>query len=301
MRRFVICCALWMTVAVGPLFAGEAEIAAKLRALGGTVTESDGAVTKIMLRECSKLGADDFQQIGQLKQLKSLTLFGSCRGLNDQTLPMLAGLQQLEEMGTDGVQLSDAGLEHFKPLVNLRSLAFFHISFQLPGFTGAGFAHLKSLPKLERLTVAGTTFNDEGMAAIGQLTQLKEFRTWHTFQTQAGNVHLAKLTQLRSLMVGQRLRNYAMKPCPVSLDNASVPTLAQIASLESLGFDEVRLTAAGLQSLKSLTKLKKLTLNRTDISDDDLAKLRAELKGVTIERKPLDETEKAALEKMLKP
>lgn len=104
------------------------------------------------------------------------------------------GLTALEELGTDGIQVTDAGLKHLAALPNLRSASFFHIAFPDKGFTGAGFAAFKTLPKLERLTVAGTPFNDKGMAAIAELAQLKEFRTWHTYQTQAGNEHLLKLT-----------------------------------------------------------------------------------------------------------
>jgi len=283
------------------LRADDASTPAALRALGGQVTEADGAVTKISFRDCSKLGDAEFKQIGQLKSLKSLTLYGSCKGLTDTTLAHLAGLTALEELGTDGIQVTDAGLKHLANLSNLRSASFFHIAFPDKGFTGAGFAAFKSLPKLERLTVAGTPFNDKGMAAVAELTQLKEFRTWHTYQTQAGNEHLLKLTGLRSLMLGQRLRQWNGKPNPLSIDDSTLATLAKLKSLESLSLDEVRLTHKGLLQLKSLPNLKKLTLQHADISEADIAKLRADLHGVIIEWKPLTEDERKKFEGMLKP
>lgn len=70
--------------------ADDAAIAAQLRALDGQITEANGAVTKIMFRDCSKLGDAEFKLIGQLKLLKSLTLYGKCHGLTDQTLAHLA-------------------------------------------------------------------------------------------------------------------------------------------------------------------------------------------------------------------
>lgn len=283
------------------LHADEASVAAALRGLGGQVTEANGTVTKISFRDCSKLGETEFKQIGQLKSLKSLTLYGSCKGLTDQTIARLAGLTALEELGADGIQVTDAGLKQLATLTNLRSAAFFHIAFPDKGFTGAGFAAFKSLPKLERLTVAGTPFNDKGMAAVAELTQLKEFRTWHTYQTQAGNEHLLKLTGLRSLMLGQRLRQYSGKPNGLSIDDSTVATLARLKSLETLSLDEVRLTHAGLAQLKALPNLKKLILQRADIPEADIAKLRTELPGVTIEWKPLAEDERKKLEGMLKP
>lgn len=282
------------------LLADDAATATALRALGGQVTETAGAVTKISFRDCSKLGEAEFKQIGQLKSLKSLTLYGSCKGLTDETLAHLAGLTALEELGTDGIQVTDAGLKHLAALPNLRSASFFHIAFPDKGFTGAGFAAFKSLPKLERLTIAGTPFNDKGMAAVAELTQLKEFRTWHTFQTQAGNEHLLKLTGLRSLMLGQRLRQYSGKPNPLSIDDTTLAALAKMKSLESLALDEVRLTHAGLVQLKALPNLKKLALQHADIPEADIAKLRADLPGVTIEWKPLTDEERKKLEGMLK-
>lgn len=305
MRTTLAIWLLWLVaVTVTPrLSSGDdrAAVADELRKLGAQVTESGGTVSKVMLRDCSTLGDAEFRKIGQLADLKSLTLYGKCQGLNDETLAHLCRLTGLEELSTDGIQVTDAGLKQLAALTNLRSLAFFHISFRLQGFTGAGFAHLKSLPRLERLTVAGTTFNDEGMAALGQLTQLKELRSWHTFQTQAGNERLVTLVNLRSLHLGQRLRKHDGKPCPVSLDDATLATLARMKSLESLTLDEVRLTQAGLIQLKGLPNLKKLSLQRAEISDTDLAAIRTELPSVTVEWKPLTEAEHKALETLLRP
>lgn len=281
--------------------ADDAKTAAMLRGLGGQVTEAESAVTKVSFRDCSKLGAAEFAAIGQLKSLKSLTLYGGCKGLTDETLAHFGGLTALEELGTDGIQVTDAGLKHLANLPNLRTASFFHIAFPDKGFTGAGFAALKSLPKLERLTVAGTPFNDRGMAAVAELAQLKEFRTWHTYQTQAGNEHLLKLTGLRSLMLGQRLRQYGGKPNGLSIDDSTLATLAKMKSLEALSLDEVRLTYAGLAQLKALPNLKKLILQRADIPEADLAKLRADLPGVTIDFKPMTDEERKKLEGMLKP
>ena len=294
-------CLLALLAIAHPATADDAALATKLRALGAQVTEAAGTVTKVSFKDCSKLGDPEFRDLGQLKSLKALTLYGKCNGLTDQTLPLLAGLGALEELGTDGIQVTDAGLAALTTLTNLRSASFFHIAFPDRGFTGAGFAAFKVLPKLERLTVAGTPFNDRGMAAIGQLTQLKEFSTWHTFQTQAGNEQLLPLKNLRALKLGQRLRRYDGKPNLLSLDDTTLAIVAKLTSLETLSLDEVRLTHAGLSALKALPALKKLALLRTDISEADLAKLRADLPNVTIDWKPLTDTERKALEGFLKP
>jgi hypothetical protein len=86
----------------------------------------------------------------------------------------------------------------------------------------------------------------------------------------------------------------------LSIDDSTLATLAKLKSLESLSLDEVRLTHAGLVQIKALPNLKKLTLQHADIPDADIAKLRADLPGVTIEWKPLTEDERKKLEGMLK-
>jgi hypothetical protein len=102
-------------------------------------------------------------------------------------------------------------------------------------------------------------------------------------------------------MLGQRLRQYGGKPNALSIDDSTLATLAKMKSLETLSLDEVRLTHAGLARLKALPNLKKLTLQRADIPEADIAKLRADLPNVTIEWKPLTEDERKKLEGMLKP
>ncbi len=272
-----------------------------VRALGAEVKENGGGVTEVSFKDCSKLGEAEFRLLGQVSGLKKLTLYGQCHGLNDQTLPLLAGLTELEELSTDGVQLSDEGFQHFAPLKNLRSLAFFHPSAKVKSFTGAGLAQLKALPKLERLTFAGTDCGDDALAAIAQLTQLKELGTWHTHQTQTGNAHLLKLTGLKSLWLGQRLRHWDGSPNALSLDDRTLDLITKLPSLESLTLNETRLSLAALSQLRSLPRLKKLRLEVVDVPADDIEKLRAVLPGVSIEWTPLTDKSREQLENMLKP
>ena len=268
---------------------------------GAQVKKSNGQVTELSLRDCSQLGRDDLAIISSNTTLKKLTLYGSCKGLNDETLPLLTNLTELEELSTDGILVTDDGLAPLAKLTSLKALSFFHPSWGSKEFVGRGVAHFEKLPKLERLTIAGSPFNDEGMAAVGRLTQLTSFSTWHTFQTEAGNEHLLKLTNLKSLRLGQRLRKYDGKPNPPSLSDATLDVVSQLKSLETLGLDEAKLSRAALAKLKALPTLKKLTLERIDISAEDIAGLKQDLPQVMIEIKPLTAEQRTALEKMLKP
>lgn len=277
-----------------------ASLSARLTDLGAQLTQSDGVITKLSFKDCSKLGDAEFRLIGQLKELKSLTLYGQCKGLTDETLPHLAGLTKLEELGTDGIQVSDSGLAQLAALTSLRSLSFFHPSFGMKGFDGSGFAALKSLPKLERLTIAGTPFNDKGMAAVAEIKQLRDFRTWHTYQTSAGNESFTKLPELKSLWLGQRLRRYDGGSNAASLNDSTFDVLTKLKTLEALTLDEARLSLTALQRLKELPRLKKLELRRIDISDADIVALKTSLSSVTIDWKPLTDDERTKLEAFLK-
>ncbi|QOV91691.1 hypothetical protein [Humisphaera borealis] len=288
----------------GLRFAGAADAPATadldaLTSAGAKLTQAGGAVTKLELRDCSKLAEADYARLGRLTGLKGLTL-GRCTGLTEKTLPLLAGLTALEELSFEGSQISDEGMKHFAAFISLKSASFFHPSFGMKGYNGSGFANLKALTKLQKLTVAGSPFNDDGMAAIGQITQLQSFRTWHTYQTPAGTASLAKLPNLKDLRFGQRLRRYDGKPNTLTLDDAALDDLAKISTLELLYLDEANLTHGGLVKLKALTKLKELTLERIIVPAADIEKLKADLPKVKITVKPIEPADLDKLEKGLK-
>lgn len=270
--------------------ADDSAIARQLESLGGKLVSKDNIVSQVTFTDCSKIAGAELQAIGHLSHLKSLTLFGKCHGLNDSTVGLLAGLQELESLSTEGVQLTDEGLKGLAALKALKSASFFHLSFGMKGFTGVGFAHLKDIPQLEKLTVAGISMGDEGFAAIGTITQLKELRTWHTYQTEAANASIARLVNLKSLHIGQRLPRPGVKA--PSLSDLSLPTFATMKALETLELGEAHFSVDALKQMQSLPKLKKLVFFETDLSASEVDQLRASLKGVTIDWKPLTEEQR---------
>ncbi|MBI3857239.1 MAG: hypothetical protein HY293_16255 [Planctomycetes bacterium] len=253
--------------------ADDAEIAGKLREMGVKVVEAKGTVTSIEVGDCSKWTDEDFKRVAQLSHLRSLS-FGP--GLKDASVPLLAGLPELDSLQTNLALISDDGVKAFAAFKSLKVLKFFHPCKE---FTGTGLAALAEMPSLERLTVAGSlAFADDGMAAVGKLTRLKEFRTWHAGQTLEGVKHLKGLTNLKNLTLGQRL---AYKP-PTTLSDETLGVLAELKSLETLQLEEARLKRESLSLLKGLPELKKLTLEGIDIADADVEQLRGELPKVEI-------------------
>lgn len=279
---------LFSLAALAPAFAETPAEALQLR--GGKLREEKGVLVELTV-DVKDFGPAEYRLIGQCTKLRKLTLNGNT--LTDSTLPLLAGLTELEELSTNQSALTDDGYRHFAPLKKLRSLALFHPSWDSKQFTGTGLVHLKALPSLERLTFAGSTAGDTAMEAVGQITQLRNFSTWHTAQTQAGNAHLLKLTNLTSLRIGQRLPKWGTDSAP-SLDAKTITIVAQMNSLEALELFEARLTADALAPLKSLPKLTRLTIHTTDIPAADVESLRAALPGVKLDYKPITEADREA-------
>ena len=269
-------------------FAADAE---SLRKLGAKVTENAGVITQVNVK-CDAFTEADFKTLGSFTTIKDLTISG--KTITDDTLALLTGLTELERLSSDGIQLTDAGYKHFAAFQKLKSISFFHPAFRSKEFTGSGLVHLKALPKLEKLTFAGSTAGDIAMEAIGQLTQLKEFRTWHTAQTQEGNAHLAKLTGLTGLRIGQRLPEWG-KDSPVSFDESTLETISQLKALESLELTEARLNAKIIPQLQALPKLAKLKIETVDISAADVEAIKAALPNCKVDFKPMTDAEKEAL------
>ncbi len=268
-------------------FAADIEA---LKKLGAKVTESGGVVTQVQVK-CDAFTEADFKTLGSVTTIKDLTISG--KTITDSTIALLTGLTNLERLSSDGIQLTDAGYKHFAAFQKLKTLAFFHPAFRSKDFIGSGLVELKALPKLENLTFAGSTAGDAALEAIGQLTQLKGFRTWHTAQTPAGNAHLGKLS-LTSLRMGQRLPEWG-KDSPASFDESTMEVIAQIKTLESLELTEARLSAKIIPQLKALPKLTKLKIETVDISEADVEAIKAALPNCKVDFKPMTEAEKEAL------
>jgi hypothetical protein len=291
--RFLVPAALLAACSIG--HAADVEA---LKKLGAKVTESAGVITQVQVK-CDAFTEADYRTLSAFTTLKVLSV-SSAKTLTDDKLALLTTLTELEDLSTEGIQLTDDGFKHFAAFQKLRRLKFFHPSLRSGSFTGSGLAHLKALPRLESLTFAGSSAGDAALEAIGQLPQLKELRTWHTGQTQEGNAHLLKLTQLTTLRIGQRLPSFT-RGTPPSFDESTLETLARLKSLESLELTEARLTAKIIPQLKSLPKLKRLKFEMVDISSADMDAIKAALPAAKVEWQPLSEADKeATLVKKLK-
>lgn len=253
---------------------------------GAKITKTGEVITGIDIKDCTVLTDADYKLIRQTETLKSL---GFAHGPNDASLKILEGMPNIESFSSNGTLMSDAGAAVLASFKNLHALTFFH-----PGkeFTGTGLTALTALP-IENLTVAGSlAFADPGMAAVGQLPHIKQFRTWHSGVTVEGLKSLGSLKELKYVMIGQRLAN---KP-PSTIDDAGVAVLATFSSLDAITINETRLSLPALSKLSQIPNLKSLVLGEIDIPEADIATLKQQLPKTDIKWTPPSEGSKKRID-----
>ena len=101
----------------------------------------------------------------------------------------------------DGTQVTDAGLQHLRGLMQLKKLRL-----TCTQVTDAGLKHLKGLTQLWNLELDYTQVTDAGLQHVKGLTQLQYLDLVSTQVTDAGLEHLKVLTQLQHLTLGPGTR-----------------------------------------------------------------------------------------------
>ena len=227
--------------------------------------------------------------------------------VTDADLALLAGLPKLETIDLSLTKVTDVGLEHLKPLENVRHLVLDHAEY----LTDSGIAHFKHW-RLETLNLRGTKVTSSVFEHINALTTLRNLDLSHTEVTDSGFEELAELTKLERLAIGgNRILGPALdllKLVPslrhldvsgiqrvdsglwgLALNDVNMSRLARLTQLESLNLAGANISDRGLdrpghelarrKELHSLPKisplvnLRELDLTRTHVHNADLAVL----------------------------
>lgn len=246
---------------------------------------------------CKGYTNSEYLLIRQLTDLKVLSISG--KNFNDRQLKMLTTLKQLERVMINEGELTDEGYQLFTEFPKLNALSIFHPTRDRSAFTGAGLAHLKDVPTLRSLTFAGAAAGDEALEAVGEVTQLESFREWHNKETSQGLHHLTKLANLKLIHLGQRLPPWG-QTTPASFDNKTLAILAKMPSLEVIELTEARLDYDGIIQLKNLPNLRTIKIQKVDISQDDIERLKADMPKVKFNWQPLTDKQEKQLSDQLK-
>ena len=237
-----------------------------------------------------------FAHLAHLKTLESLNVIST--KANDEWIAPLGQLKNLKSLRfTNNGKLTDVGLEALSGLTNLESF-----SYVGTGMLGHAYAKFEGFTKLTKVSHRGSSIDDEGLKALCEhLPNLESISLAHAKFTDAGAVHLAKLTKLKGLEIGtpnatpECLKN--LIPLPIEylqlgdgLDSpAGIAAIKAIPSLKRVTLSHCdHLDDAGLQLATQLTQLEQLEIGGLDLPDERLPQLKgfAFLKELKIIRRP---------------
>jgi len=274
------------------LRADDAATADALKRAGNSVRLDKGVLTELTFKDSEKLTDADYENVGSLAGLKSLTFYGKCM-MTDAHAASLSKLTTLEKLAANGSTMTDDGFKHLGKLSALKSLTFWHLGWHGVKLTGTGFAHLAPCENLREFNFSGSTMGREGLDALTKVSQLERITFYHTRVTDADMHLLTKFPKLKAVHVGPQ---FSMR-----LGDAGLKTIAGIPTLEEVIYNETILTADGsLKAVAAMPKLAKLTLDEVDVSENDLKELRAALPKTTITVKPPKPDQLAQMKRAVK-
>lgn len=187
---------------------------------------------KRLLMSGDRLNDAGLQHVGKLPELKEIYLWDATN-VTDAGMAHLRGLQQLEYVHCSNSQITDESLRVFAMLPRVNGLSLQGSAFtdrgllylqnmvqlktlcvgQLPPgasarkpITNAGLQHLRKLNKLELLDLQATQVTPEGLAALSQLTSLKELWAGNTAILQSDLKTLQAKLPLCQLSADERAR-----------------------------------------------------------------------------------------------
>lgn len=208
-------------------------------------------------RQTDPYDAAFFEHLGHITSLESLNIIAT--KLNDDWIAPLGKLTNLKTLRfTNNGKLTDAGMERLAGLKNLESFSFVGTAM-----TGRAYAKCEGWTRLTKCSHRGSGIDDEGLKELcAHLPNLESISLAHAKFTDAGAVHLGKLTKLTGLELGTH--------------NATPQALRHLAKLplEYLQLGEGFEGTESLLLIKDLATLRRLTLtNASELSDDDVKRV----------------------------
>ncbi len=218
----------------GPLT--QAQLVAAIEQLGGVV-KTEGDAPKAVL---DNFGAIDAWAKKKPDDVPAGAIVGISFGYTHKPFLAPSGKQ------VPPYDVTDDLLAQFVALPKLT-----HLELSMcPKVTDAGVAHLKGLPQLQFLALAGTKVTDAGMADLAGLTQLQFLALGMTKVTDAGMANLERMTQLKTLWINE-----------TPIGDAGIAHLKGLTQLEWIEMWGNKVTDAGMENLKGLIHLRKLRLS----------------------------------------
>jgi len=214
------------------------------------------------------------EQASRLPNLAGLNL-ELCLQISDGGLEPLSTTKTLHLLVLTGTAITDEGLQHVSKIKSLLAL-----DLELcDGVTDLGCSQLATMTRLRALNLKkngfGRKITDEGLKALGPLTELESLNLYGNGLSDEGLVHLQPLQRLQELDLSLlSLTDKGMEHLQ------PLQQLRQLELLYSIGFAGPQLTDAALVSIQKLKRLESLNLIGSKITDAGLLRL-GQLKRLT--------------------
>ena len=205
-------------------------------------------------RKVDPYDAAFFEHLGHLQSLETLVIIAT--KLNDEWIAPLGKLTNLKTLRIiNNGKLTDAGLEQLAGLKNLKNFGFIGTGIQ-----GHAYAKINGWTHLVKVSHRGSSIDDEGLRQLCEhLPQLESLILAHAKFTDAGAVHLAKMTHLQGLEIG------TSNATPQCLQHIAKLPLAYLQIGDGLD------TPEGIGLIRGIPTLRRLTItNAKPLNDADL-------------------------------
>ena len=195
--------------------------------------------------------------ISQMPDLELLCLHGT-KNITDAGIAHLAKMRSLRKLDIGSSEVTDRGLAHLAQIKTLESLS---LPQDQKGITDVGLAHIGELPNLKGLHISRIHFidpemnrpcyTDKGLAELANCRWLEKLSIGSVGITDAGMDHVAKLTNLKSLL---------LFGCE-NVTDRGLAKLRRLKAMTSLSFTEADISIAGLNALNSLSRMERMHID----------------------------------------
>lgn len=248
--------------------------AVALQSAGYKVSNANGGGLKVDFGTVKVIDDASIGHIAALADVRQLS--GTGEGVDDAVLAkFVKAAPELEDLFINGPTITDEGLTVLATLPKLKHVGIHHGQKELKG---KGLLALKENRNFTSIEFGGMEgIDDVTVGYLAELPHLRSINIYHTMNTRASLPLLVEKNPL--------IEKFSLNPHfqPERFTAADIPMLAPLKNLKELALHDMVLPyEGGLVHLKQLKGLKKLDIEWSIYTDEDLVKLRADLPGVEI-------------------